>query len=346
MVQTNSKTSHSIATSRSSLEKALSGDPGIDVLPRAERSQHSDWPMARDSLNFIASLIAALRPKHILEFGSGFSTYFMADACRLLKLRSKITSVDHDPEFGANVAKGYFKARQSMKNINFVFAPLVARSFGGTYLPSYHIGPEQAQSIGRADLVLIDGPPAYLGGREGILYQAMGFAAPGTIALLDDANRDEEKRIISKWQDALGDSIEVNLLTGFKKGVAAVIIIEPIRKDDLYRHKVKLAEQDILKLIGENETFILVDDEMCVRKSITAKRRVINFTEKNGKYWKPSDTQEAIQELETLRGIGAKYAVFVWPSFWWFNYYDGIHAYLNSKFRCIFHNNRLVVFCM
>jgi len=335
-----------INKSRSSLNKALRNKPDVDASLISELLSHSDWPMAEDSLTFIISLIASLRPKHILEFGSGLSTYVMGEACRLLKLRCKITSIDHDPEFGANVAKRYFNMPQVSKSINFVFASLVARSFGGKYLPSYYIKPVQARSIVRADLVLIDGPPTYLGGREGILYQAMDFASPGTIALLDDANRDEEKRIISNWQDALGNNIEINLLTGFKKGLAAVIISEPVQKDDLYRHKIKLTELDICELIGENEPFIIVDDEMCVRENITSQRKVVNFTEKNGKYWKPSDVEETIQTLETLRKLGAKYIVFVWPSFWWFKYYNGIHTYLKSNFPRIIENNRLVIFSL
>jgi predicted O-methyltransferase YrrM len=244
-MKTNFKSSRKIAKSRSSLKKALKGGVPSDVSGHPEQSSHSEWPMAHDSLIFVVNLIASLTPKHILEFGSGLSTYVMGEACRVLKFNCKITSVDHDPEFGANVAKRYLSMTQAGKNINFVFAPLVARSFGGKFFPSYYFKPVQAQSIGCADLVLIDGPPNYLGGREGILYQSMDFASPGTIAILDDANRDEEKRIISNWQDALGNNIEINLLKGFKKGLAAVVISEPVQKDDLYRHKIKLTELDI-----------------------------------------------------------------------------------------------------
>jgi predicted O-methyltransferase YrrM len=344
MLKTTIKSRRKLSKSRSALNKALKGGVGINLSWESESSFRSDWPMEQDSLNLVVSLIASLKPNHILEFGSGFSTYVMAEACRLLKLRCKITSIDHDPEFGADVAKRYFATPQQFNNITFLLAPLVARSFGGKYLPSYHINSVQARSIETADLILIDGPPIYLGGREGILYQAMGIAAPGTIALLDDANRDEEKLIISNWQDTLGDKIEINLLPDFEKGLAAVIINEPIGKDDLYTRKIRLTELDIFDLIRKNEPLIIVDDEMCIRKKLTSKRRVINFTEKNGKYWKPSDLQEAIQEFENSRGLGGKYIVFVWPSFWWFKHYSGLDAYLRSNFRCIIENTRLVIF--
>jgi len=346
MEKTSLNSKKAIENSRSSLKKALVGTADLDVSWVSKLYSDSDWPMAPDSLTFVVSLIANLKPKHILEFGSGISTYVMAKACTLLNLGCKITSIDHDPEFGEEIAKRYLTTLKTSNQINFIFAPLVARSFGGKHLPSYYIKQEQAESVGPADLILIDGPPSYLGGREGILYQAMDYSTPGTIALLDDANRNEEKNIIHNWRDTLGNKVEINLLTELKKGLGAVIIHEPIKKDDLYSHKINLTELDILALISKNERFILVDDEMSVRKNIDSMLKVLNFTERNGKYWKPSDAEEAIQEFERLRGLGAKYIVFVWPSFWWFKHYSGFYSYLKSNFQCIIKNSRLVIFAL
>ncbi len=346
MSKTHSKAIKAIESSRSSLKKALKGKANLDLSWISNPSSNTDWPMASDSLTFIVSLIANLRPKHILEFGTGISTYVMAKACSMLNLKCKITSIDHDPEFGEAVARRYLDTIKTTNEINFLFSPLVARCFGEKHLPSYYIKQEQADSLSVADLVLIDGPPSYLGGREGILYQTMDYAAPGTIVLLDDANRNEEKNIIHNWRDTLGNKVEINLLTELKKGLAAIIIHEPIKKDDLYSHKINLTERDLLALISKNEQFILIDDEMSVRKNIASMLKVLYFTERNGKYWKPSDAEEAIQEFERLRGLGAKYIVFVWPSFWWFKHYNVFYAYLKSNFQCITENSRLVIFAL
>lgn len=346
MSKTHSKSTRAIENSRSSIKKALIGKVDFDVSWISKLSSNSEWPMAPDSLTFIVSLIADLKPKHILEFGTGISTYVMAKACTMLDLRCNITTFDHDPEFGKNVAKKYLNTLKTRNQIHFQFAPLVARSFGGKHLPSYYIKKEQSESILVADLILIDGPPSYLGGREGILYQAMDYSTPGTIALLDDANRDEEKHFISNWQDTLGNKVEINLITTMKKGLASVIIHEPIKKEEIYRHKINLTEQDILALIAKNEQLILVDDEMCIRKNIGSRLKILDFTGRNGKYWKPSDVREAIQEFERLRGFGAKFIVFVWPSFWWFKHYSGFYSYLKSNFQCIIENSRLVIFAI
>jgi hypothetical protein len=50
-------------------------------------------------------------------------------------------------------------------------------------------------------LVLIDGPPSLLGGREGTLYLVMEFARPGTLVLLDDASRAQEQSALARWQN-------------------------------------------------------------------------------------------------------------------------------------------------
>lgn len=346
MSKTHSRATKAIENSKSSLRKARIGKADLDASWVSKLYFDSDWPMEPDSLTFIVSLIANLKPKHILEFGSGISTYVMAKACTLLNLGCEITSIDHDPEFGEEIAKRYLTTLKTSNQINFIFAPLVARSFGGKHLPSYYIKQEQAESVGPADLILIDGPPSYLGGREGILYQAMDYSTPGTIALLDDANRNEEKNIIYNWRDTLGNKVEISLLTELKKGLGAVIIHEPIKKYDLYNHKINLTELDILALISKNEQFILIDDEMSLRKSIASRLKVLNFTERNGKYWKPSNAEEAIQEFERLRGLGAKYIVFAWPSFWWFKHYSGFYTYLKSNFQCIIENSRLLIFAL
>src|SRR5437764_13771359 len=85
--------------------------------------------------------------------------------------------------------------------VSCLFAPLVARGCAENTLPMYCLPRGGFASRLAADLVVVDGPPLILGGREGMLYQAMGFARPGTLLLLDDAERAEERRTLARWQD-------------------------------------------------------------------------------------------------------------------------------------------------
>jgi hypothetical protein len=69
----------------------------------------------------------------------------------------------------------------------------------------------------------VDGPPSPLGGRIGSLQQALGLAAPGTIVVLDDADREGEQRALELVRNEAGDDLTVLLLDGFPKGMAVLI---------------------------------------------------------------------------------------------------------------------------
>jgi hypothetical protein len=108
--------------------------------------------------------------------------------------------------------------------------------------------------------------------------------------------------------------------------------------------KTEMAEV-ILTRMPEDSVFILVDEEQCGTDEVVFGRRRIPFLEKDGRYWGPADNSEtAVRECERLRQSGASFIVFVWPVFWWLDYYKGFHDYLRSNFRCLLHNERLVIF--
>src|SRR5438552_9235031 len=56
------------------------------------------------------------------------------------------------------------------------------------------------------------------------------------------------------------------------------------------------------------------------------------FRSKEGRYWgKPPDDATAIRELERLRKAGAGFIVFIRSTFWWLEYYGGLHRYLRRS---------------
>ena len=59
---------------------------------------------------------------------------------------------------------------------------------------------------------------------------------------------------------------------------------------------------------------------------------------------RPADDEAALRELERLRRAGAAHLVFTWPTFWWFDHYRGFASHLESRFRRVLANDRLVVF--
>jgi hypothetical protein len=106
-----------------------------------------------------------------------------------------------------------------------------------------------------------------------------------------------------------------------------------------------LAKRDIESMIPSGDIFILVDQEKVKQDLVTSERHVIPFLERDGQYWgPPSDGLTGICELERLRRAGARFIVFVWPSFWWLDFYSELRSHLLSRFRCVLRNDRVIVF--
>jgi hypothetical protein len=110
-------------------------------------------------------------------------------------------------------------------------------------------------------------------------------------------------------------------------------------------HRLYAATQEITKVIPAEASFILVDEGRLEAPALVAPRRCIPFLEKDGSYGgKPPDDATAIRELERLREAGAQFIVFAWSTFWWLEYYQGLHRYLSVHFRRIRQDEQIVVF--
>jgi hypothetical protein len=258
-----------------------------------------------------------------------------------------ISSVDHDPEFGPAAARNLVAQQDAglaVANVNFQVAPLVVRDCGGKLLPVYLLQSALLASKEPVDLVVVDGPPAVLGGREGTLYQAMDFLRPGGLLVLDDAARLQEQIVLANWRDNLGDAIQVHLLPGFVKGLAVIVVNKPIPRSSLWEHRVHLTGRDIAEAVSPSGSYILVDEGWW-GQAISPSRHAIPFLEYHGQYWgAPPDDDTAIRELERLRDAGAGAIAFVWSSFWWLDHFQEFRGYLETHFRRVTTNDRIVIF--
>lgn len=297
------------------------------------------WTLAPDALRFVTQIVGNMKPAHILELGSGLSTRVLARAAGSQCL---ISSVDHDPQY--NWETDGARLEPNSCPVKFHLAPLVVREYGGKLVGAYLIQKEKLASTAPVDLVVIDGPPVNLGGREGTLYQVMDYARPGTIVLLDDSKRPEEKAAIKAWQENLGDAISVEQLTDFAKGMAAIVIHKPVPTADLWRRRFELTKHEIEACVPA-DTPLIIAGQSWWASEIGLSRTVYPLMEKDGHYWgDPADDAAAIVELNRLMTRGARFIAFGWPVFWWLSHYKGLLNHLNAKTKKVLDNDRLVMF--
>lgn len=111
------------------------------------------------------------------------------------------------------------------------------------------------------------------------------------------------------------------------------------------QQQLRTAIKEIGNLIPPGDRVILVEQNEWNIKSI-GDSPAIPFRERDGEYYGPPiDDDDAIREFDRLRrSRGANFIVFGWPGFWLLDYYAGFQRYLWERFRCIFNNERLVVF--
>src|SRR4051794_31280295 len=249
-----------IQSAREAVQRAMAARDRADISWIQPPPETDGWTLAADALRFIDALVRELKPKHVIEFGAGLSTKVLARACVQMNSPCAITSIDHDPEFGISDTRKYVESSKDLTLASQI-APLVARDYGGKLLPTYFWDTTKLASKVPADLVLIDGPPVNLGGREGVLYQVMQFCKSGTIVLLDDASRGAERIAASNWRDTLGDAIEVVKLPKFTKGMVAVIVKRTIPAGDLWNLRVRNAKQQIESLVPTGAAFVLVESK-------------------------------------------------------------------------------------
>ena len=160
--------------------------------------------------------IVVNRRRHVVELGGGISTYFVA---RLLSERGgHLWTVEHD-EGWAEVLREEL-AREGLDGVaTVVHAPLIDTSVDtkdgwpgeeSCWYDRDRLG--QITASGPADLLIVDGPPAYEEGLEHARYPALPFFAPlladDHAVILDDIDRLGEQEIMQRWQREFGTAFE------------------------------------------------------------------------------------------------------------------------------------------
>lgn len=195
----------------------------FEILPETVVEKIGSATLSFEVLKIVQAIAKKDSVRRIVEFGSGLSTFLFAELSNEKSSDYSVVSFES--------SLGYYQAtckllanndcistvRSAIRSKSFFWKPLLC------YDPNLVQNEVQKKSI---DFVLIDGPKAWLFGREATLYQVAPYIKNTTWIILDDANREFEQYCINEWKEVFGDQLEVVLFPQYKNGLAFLRLIK------------------------------------------------------------------------------------------------------------------------
>lgn len=186
------------------------------------------WRICGETAHALAALFTVIRPRRVLEFGSGCSTVLLAALCAHAGGGRRVVSLDERPAYMARTQK-LLDGFGLGQHVTTLVAPVTDSIFGGwagrTYRPDRDTL-RLALAGERADFVFVDGPANWLGRRGdcrfGTLPLASAFVADEALFVADDALRPRDLTIVLRWRSL--PYIEVRGILPVGRGLAVGIL--------------------------------------------------------------------------------------------------------------------------
>ena len=181
------------------------------------------WRLAEDACRFLGRICEVLKPRVVVEYGSGLSTLILLEEVRKGNV-GEIRSVDHLETFPGHPSEAINDTEQSDAPVQFFFRPIRPRWLAGKLFQFYKKSDDGWLGSLPVDLVIIDGPPYYFDSREAALYEIFDNHSPNALVILDDANRQNREQVyLANWKRYYEGAIKSDIfLEQFEKGLACV----------------------------------------------------------------------------------------------------------------------------
>ena len=152
------------------------------------------WAASADVLLTLVSTSKKIKPKVVVDLGSGISTLVLAKSSP----SAKVFSIDHLEEFAGKTRT--LLLDHEITNVDLRVAPLCPHPAGGDW---YDVS--AFADIDQINLLFIDGPPGSKDNkaRHPALAQCLSKLAPEAVIVIDDANRDGEHELAEMFLSAL-----------------------------------------------------------------------------------------------------------------------------------------------
>ena len=174
--------------------------------------------LSPDSCQFVGQIIRLLRPRKVLELGSGFSSIVISNELDQQEA-GFLDSIDNSRAWSER-ACDMAEKNGVLDRVKFHVFALGLRIYPGLPCVFYKI-PENFYSGGPYDLVFADGPGHEVG-RDGVLFEVFTrLRVPGYV-ILDDCNSDHMKHTVALWQERFALSIVFKEYRDIGKGVGVI----------------------------------------------------------------------------------------------------------------------------
>lgn len=190
------------SSNRQSIEVVRQVESLLQLIPRVDTSQQRFppsgwWALPADTLLFLSDYIRRVRPKRILEIGSGASTIWTGTFAQ--QIGASLVSLEHDSSY-ADRTRSLVAKYALDDTVSLYHAPLKPTQVNEELFDWYD-SDVVASLGGNFDLVIVDGPPESTG--EMARYPALPIVerllSESCLIVLDDTHRESEKNILSDW---------------------------------------------------------------------------------------------------------------------------------------------------
>jgi tRNA A58 N-methylase Trm61 len=161
----------------------------------------SESSLRPSAISTILNEVIVNNRKEIVEFGSGISTFFIAKILR--EYGGTLCSFEHDKNW-LKIITDLLERHDLIQYASLNYAPLAKSRFGLKNCPWYDENVVDAKINNGIDMVIVDGPPAYLPELSLSRYPAVPFCksrlSQNYCIVLDDIDRYGEKQILEMWE--------------------------------------------------------------------------------------------------------------------------------------------------
>lgn len=204
------------------------------MQPGLPLPQTRGWAVWPDFLSTLYTLIREKQPRLIVELGSGVSTLVSGYALRQ-NGGGRIVSLDHSDDWLQ--ATGTHIERHGVGDyVELRHAPLQAVDVRGRSALWYDT--RQTADLRDIDILVVDGPPGSTQpmARYPALPLLFDRLSPDAVILVDDANRDDEQRMVKQWL-TLFDGLDAEFL---RLGQGAYVL----------KHKQRTVQSEFVPVTG------------------------------------------------------------------------------------------------